>query len=934
MIAWLPLALLLALLGVGLLADRLAARTLPDRGAYWTRVLLLASLPLALALLASWLIEAVAARRWQQGWHLLWDQLHPGSTFGHLLAATVPLGLWLLALVIAAITGNRAASAGRWLAGSIGLTPTRHWLLAAGVAPLAILLAAGAGRIGAPPPAPAYPLALWALGALTAIALGMIALSHAPAPAPDTTPPRRRRPPTDSLPNWPTMLRARGIACESLVRWAGAPATPADPTLLPAALAARALPASLVSAVLASPGHCLLEAPDDAGQLEAIAACAERAAARGDAVVLLICPDEPAALRERLLAFLPDPEAATLLAPTTGADSPAWVWLTDAMTLSDRLLPRFVEQPRLLQRVGTLVWWDLHRYSGVLAANFWAITHRFDRLLNHRGGPPPRQLACVRGAAVAETQLSAFVNLCLPGRFEDAQTAIPATPSQPLDLYLLGAAGGPAQDQREPSLAAAAASVAAGWPTHVATPGSVDALGIARFRASLGPAADRLVEPVAAAARILEIDTETVLDLPDLIAQTGRLADTAPVQIGLLPAFGNPYVASLLQRLAREPDLLARRARRMVAAEPQPGVIKRHLLLALNELADTPARLDTSFRREQTGRVQATLRALADKHELQRREVRYLAGPPGQARLAVEVEYSSVLPRDRAPPLTSLGDRLVDLYDPGAEPVLTRIDPERLTIEAYPWRVFLHQGRRYRVSQWQDAAAIAGPAGSLRVQCRPEDRAVRTWRVFAPRLSATRGIDGRRDLRLLGRGGLARALVETTYREWVSGYLEYAIDPASGHWVEVQRADFAEVESLPLPTTGFLLQLPAAPATGHGLHSLAQALRHVFPVHVGVAEDAVAIVPFAGHADDLGTGLMIVDLYPGGIGLVQSLDQDLNLLLRLLADTRDWLANCPCRRDEGCARCLQSPLARSAMVDPLSQAPSRRDALALLALIG
>jgi hypothetical protein len=142
------------------------------------------------------------------------------------------------------------------------------------------------------------------------------------------------------------------------------------------------------------------------------------------------------------------------------------------------------------------------------------------------------------------------------------------------------------------------------------------------------------------------------------------------------------------------------------------------------------------------------------------------------------------------------------------------------------------------------------------------------------------------------------------------------------------------INSRAMTTTGLLLALPERIARDLplALHSVAQALRHVFPVHVGVDEDAVAILAL--HDKALGHrrvwGIMIVDLYPGGIGLVQSMDEEPGFLVKLLALTRDWLAGCACGDDWGCEACLKSPLARSAIADNDALRLSRREALALL----
>lgn len=924
------LASLAGTLLVALVADRLLARRSADRGACWVRVLVLTTWPLVLALLGSWLLQPLAPEAWHQGWHALADLLTPGERLPHLLALLGPLALWLLVLIVVAFIPVRTPGAGRWLAGTLGSSDSRAWLFWVAGLPLGLLMAFATPGVLAPTVATDYPAALWSTTLAAVVTLLFIALGRA-----DTRPRAASAPapaPARPLPDWPDTLAAAGIGCEPLCQYPGRDPDPTPPPAdLPARLAGRGVPAAVFAAVTGE-DHRLLLTPAHCGQLEALAWHAGQQALAGNAVALVICPTEAAALRTALLPFLPDGDAAALLDTDTAPDSPAWLWLADARTLSDRLLPLFVANPALFARIGSVVWWDLHCYSGVLAANFWAITHRFDRLLTERR-QPVRQLAWVRGAPQPETQLTPFLNLCLPRRFPaSAQTAIDAAPVRPLALYLLEAAGAGG----DPALAAARASLAAGWRTHLAAPAHLDAQALAHALDSQ-PGTGLEPDSASAAAYILEIDAEDVLALPDLIAQTGR-ALAAPsqaparVQVGLLPAFGNPYVTSLLRRLREAPDLLARRTRRMVAAEPQPTIIARHLLLALHELPATRGALASTFREQQTGVVDATLRMLAERNQVQRREVRLLVEDQGLARLTVDQEYRSVLARDRAPPLTSVGSRLVDVYDPGASVVL-RIDPERLTIDAYPFRVFTSDGQRWRVRQWESVPEIIGEGGSMRVLCQREDFPLRTWRVYSPSLTETRSLDGRTDVQILGRN-LTRSLVTTTYAERLSGCLEY-VQGADGRWQSREHLRLpAMLRGMPMPTSGLLLHIPSAVAAGHplGLHSVAVALTHVFPVHVGVAVDAVAILAFKDQPLDDGTGwgLMIVDLYPGGIGLVPSLDEDPALLVRLLEDARDWLARCPCQSETGCEHCLQSPIAFSKMADPITMAVSRADALAVM----
>lgn len=107
--------------------------------------------------------------------------------------------------------------------------------------------------------------------------------------------------------------------------------------------------------------------------------------------------------------------------------------------------------------------------------------------------------------------------------------------------------------------------------------------------------------------------------------------------------------------------------------------------------------------------------------------------------------------------------------------------------------------------------------------------------------------------------------------------------------------------------------------------SLCQALRHVLPVHLGVREDDLELVPLQGFETPDGVfGLAIVDLYPGGIGLVDGLQDD-DLLQRIFGHARDWLASCRCKKAHAC--CLSTPSAKAAAMD---HAPHHQAALDLL----
>ncbi len=132
-------------------------------------------------------------------------------------------------------------------------------------------------------------------------------------------------------------------------------------------------------------------------------------------------------------------------------------------------------------------------------------------------------------------------------------------------------------------------------------------------------------------------------------------------------------------------------------------------------------------------------------------------------------------------------------------------------------------------------------------------------------------------------------------------------------------------------TRALVLRFPE-PEEPIALLSLCQALRHVLPVHLGVEEDALEVVALLDETiDEMQTyGVAIVDLYPGGIGLVDAIRDDNTLILQLLTWTRSWLETCACQSDAGCEECLRSPAALAANSD---QPPLRSAALQLLGQI-
>jgi hypothetical protein len=971
------LGVLALVMVLGFVADRLSALLHLDRGVFWTRATGYWIACAVLVLFGSWLIELVDAGWWQSGRHAFIDVT--GSTavspvLGWHLALWMALAVWLLILLIALFPLDTKSASARWLAGAIGMSGRRTWLLLLPLPSLLLLLAVVS--VGVAPGVPGYPVVPWVALLVAAVSLVGVALSRDQRPGMRPTPRRAVR--ERHYPDWPTAMRGQGFGLRTLGEYppatgerglesaAGRDLVNREPRLKRECIAPELIDAvaTLVEGASpadapvwgaaetdARPANRLVLAPEDCGQLELTALAADLIRQRFQAVTLVIAPRDAEQLGRRLGAWLDQPSAVDVLRRGAGADPRGFIWITVAEHLSDRVIKELEEDPMRLNRIGLVVWWDLHEYSGVLAANFWAISHRFQRLIDLRGRSALRHLAFVTGSSLPDSDLRRFISQSLPQAFPaEAQVVVPPRSRHRLALHLIdsvesghGARHAPgAPPLTDLVLGAARASVRIGWPTSLEVPAHVDADEAAAFLQQTEdgrPLSARICQQhTAAGAHLLEVGSGDVLQLLLRICQGGRALTTPDVHhVGVVAGFGNPYVRWLLEQLAeRSPEALYHRSRRLVPGRPQPAVIQRHLLLALHELPAVTSGLLETFQWEAT-EIDRTLRELAAKGRVSRSDVRYLdeAGD-----LKPEIEYTSTNVRDRPRPLDTVGAELVPVIDPAAGDrgaLLMALDPERLTIAAYPSRVFTQQGRRYRVEHWTSVqdVVLTGQTGGIR--CVREDLPCLTWRLFEPRVRNL-AAESRSPSVSFGRLPFARSVVTLEYEEDVRGYLEYARDVHSGAWEQRNGGSFETIRSQAFRTRALLLEIDRDRLLDFplGLPSLAQALRMVFPVHIGVDDDAVAVVAAEGielQGRNI-RGLLFVDLFPRGIGLVDDIKDDSRLLVRMFEQARAWLHACVCDRHggnarDGCPQCMRSPLAMSASANPAAP-PSRDVALGIL----
>ena len=528
----------------------------------------------------------------------------------------------------------------------------------------------------------------------------------------------------------------------------------------------------------------LILAPDECGQLETLAAAIRLTHLRLEQLTLVICPHAADDLAQRLAPWLPGPAAVHRPRANTSFDTMAMVWVLTAGTLSDRLA-ELSDQAPLLNRIGLCVWWDLDAYSGVMAANFWAVSHRLHRLIKGKGRQETRSLSFARHHQGHASNFAAFAAQTLPYDYQAEDRVVVAQRRRhPICIHLLEPTPGlkprdlVQQDHWTPSLVAARTSVEVGWRTRYEPPPGLDLITAADF---LQQRVDgrRLARwlPAGAAdagARIMEIRADQVLSLGNLLSQGGRCLGHLPAHhVGLFLPPGNPYVRHLLARLHQDPAAFFGLARRLVPGVPQSAIVRRHLLLALREMEAVAHGLLTTFQ-WRDAILDPVLEDLTNHHQVARRDVRFL---DDDNRLKVDTGYTSAVAEVRPGPLDTVGDQLISviLREAGeAEQLLLRIDPERATIVAYPRRVFQVKGQTYRMNPWPGTDAQEVKHRGV-LYCTRTDDPVLTWRVSEPRLRRSE-VDPSQNQAFFAHNTLNKVIIQTQYEEEVSGLIEVRRD--------------------------------------------------------------------------------------------------------------------------------------------------------------
>ena len=368
-------------------------------------------------------------------------------------------------------------------------------------------------------------------------------------------------------------------------------------------------------------------------------------------------------------------------------------------------------------------------------------------------------------------------------------------------------------------------------------------------------------------ATVLWLAPQAIASLPDTLATCGRTKHGELPHYVALVLPKNPYVDFLMTQFREQQRVPSTRL--LVGAEGHPALIGRHAQLALREYPDTRAGLRAVFRWDDEV-LSATLLKLAKSNQLHREAVRFI---DSDRRLRRDHLYANQQPGDsRNNSLDTVGVELTEVREAAskAEDPQLRVDPKREGIDAYPRRVFFSGGRRYRVSE----------SGERPLLCKTEDVDVVTWRGRTSRFHRLRG----KTQTMVSRG-VHRYSVSGDYREELTEVIELL---PSG----VQRISLTTPVKTEFSTRALVLDA-GRETDPDALHLAALVLRCIVPVHVGVDETHLEIVPLISERLPTGgfvNGLAFVDLMPGGIGVTEAFEEDESLLHFLIDQAYYWLA--------------------------------------------
>jgi hypothetical protein len=231
--------------------------------------------------------------------------------------------------------------------------------------------------------------------------------------------------------------------------------------------------------------------------------------------------------------------------------------------------------------------------------------------------------------------------------------------------------------------------------------------------------------------------------------------------------------------------------------------------------------------------------------------------------------------------------------------------------------VFYHRGERYRIDNWENAESIST------IFCRREENAIRTWRRKDVDIRKTEEIS-----RSASIGNFSFKRISLNYREELYGIISKPCANTSIGNNSLQSEDLVTGKKLRSPVIKtHALVMDLSRYNEAGIVTIAEALRYVLPVHLGIDEDDLLVIPQANRI----RGIVFSSLFPDGAGLISGTGDggiEPKMIYNLLPFIKKWLQACEC--ENGCEKCFTGLIKTSEYIGNTS----KQEALRILESVG
>ncbi len=273
--------------------------------------------------------------------------------------------------------------------------------------------------------------------------------------------------------------------------------------------------------------------------------------------------------------------------------------------------------------------------------------------------------------------------------------------------------------------------------------------------------------------------------------------------------------------------------------------------------------------------------------------------------------WHAVNGRDGPPfQIRNVVDRSIDLVDQSTYDHLTTLNYAAAITDAYPGAIYLHDGSRYRVEEFDRANDVAYLSP------------LTTTLDYFTDPNKDKTVEIEEELESATYGDLTVMLCDVTVDGSVVGYYR----KSKAEQKVLETVEFNPGEELPFEYRTRALAFtfgstPDVDALGDGLHAAEHTIIGVLPLHVLCdRRNDLGGLSTAMHPDTGKPTIFVHEGHPGGVGLV---DDAHGSLPEIVADARSTVADCSC--SSGCGSCIYSPTCGNA-----NRHLDRDDGLAIL----